>query len=223
MSLDPRLRAAVDASLAWYVDLFAAHRVRAILDGGLFKALDTPPPLHSAALTLAPGVRVGRPAHGGVADNFADQDLAEIGQRVLFEATWLHRPARRSARRSTQPPGWSRVTTDDGLAAWNAAGDTAGVVLPSLLADPTFAVLEHRDADGITTGCIATLGTGAVYLSNVHAAPGHATDWQQVVDAVAATFPDRPLLGYEHGDDLAEARAVGFDEVGAKRVWVPAD
>ena len=86
----------------------------------------------------------------------------------------MHRRAR--ACDAGHPAG-RRVTTDDGLAAWNAAGDTTGVVLPGLLADPTFAVLERRDADGITMGCIATLGTGAVYLSNVHAAPGHEADW----------------------------------------------
>jgi hypothetical protein len=96
------------------------------------------------------------------------------------------------------------------------------VVLPGLLADPTFAVLGRRDADVTTMGCIATLGTGTVYLSNLHAAPGHAADWAEALDAVGATFPDRPLLGYEHGADLAEARAAGFDEIGPKRVWVPA-
>ena len=52
-------------------------------------------------------------------------------------------------------------------------------LLPGLLADPTFAVLERRDADVITMGCIATLGTGTVYLSNLHAAPGHEADWAE--------------------------------------------
>ena len=69
MSLDPRLRAAVDASLAWYVDLFAAHGVRGAVADGVFRAVDPPPPLHSAVLTLDSasellgGFRLGRGHH----------------------------------------------------------------------------------------------------------------------------------------------------------------
>jgi hypothetical protein len=221
--VDARLRAAVDGALAWYVDLYAAHGVPAELSDGVFAALAPAPPLHSSVITVEPDVpgdllrrRVAAAPDSGVADNFHDQDLGDAGLSLLFSATWLHRPA----TASTLPPGWSRVTSAGGLAAWNAAGDTDGVVLPGLVGRATFAVLEHRDADGITAGCIASLGTGAVYLSNVHAAPGHDCDWEQVVDAASATYPGRPLVGYEHGDDLAAARAVGFDEVGAKRVWV---
>lgn len=221
--VDPRLRAAVDASLSSYVDQFAMHDVPAVLSDGVFRALAHPPPFHSTALTVEPGLTgdllrrlILEGPLPGVADNFCDQDLSDVGLTVLFSATWLHRPA----AVATMPPGWGRVSSRAALTVWNAAGDTTGVLLPAVLYRATYAVLEQRDADGVVAGCVARLGSGHVYLSNVHAAPGHRCDWDQVVDAVTATFPDRPILGYEHGGDLACARDVGFEAIGDKRVWV---
>ena len=59
-----------------------------------------------------------------------------------------------------------------------------------------------------------------VGLSNVFApAVEAAAVWADVVDYVGALFPGRPLVGYERGDDLALAEAVGFRAVGPLRVW----
>jgi hypothetical protein len=67
------------------------------------------------------------------------------------------------------PAGWSRVTAPEPLARWNAAGDTSGVIVPALLEPPTFAVLE-ADLARSPLGCVATSGSGAVYLSNLRLA-----------------------------------------------------
>ena len=64
----------------------------------------------------------------------------------------------------------------------------------------------------------APLGSGVVDLSNVH---GEALDWSELVATVARAFPDRPLVGYERGDDLSAALDSGFAAVGPLRVWVP--
>ena len=93
--MDPRLRAAVDASHRWYDDVFALHGLRARRVGGLWTALDPPPPWHSCVKTVDPGVPVGdvlaameRHEHGSVADSFGDLDLASSGFTLLFTATW---------------------------------------------------------------------------------------------------------------------------------------
>jgi hypothetical protein len=43
--------------------------------------------------------------------------------------------------------------------------------------------------------------------------------WRDVVAITARTFPARPIVGYERGDDLAHANDSGFRPLGALRVW----
>src|SRR4051812_40772559 len=87
--MDPRLRAAVDASVRWYDDVFALHRIPVRVEDGLWVALRSPPPWHSAVKTLQPGIETGRAAravagfeHCSVADSFADLDLEPHGFTV---------------------------------------------------------------------------------------------------------------------------------------------
>lgn len=98
--VDPRLRAAVDATIGWYEEIFALHGIPTRLEGGIWSADGPPPPFHSAAIAVVPGVaasamldRLSSHSTGGFADPFADVDGASIGMRILFEATWIHRPA----------------------------------------------------------------------------------------------------------------------------------
>src|SRR3954470_7740324 len=98
--MDPRLRAAVDANVGWYGDLCCLHGVAATLHDGLWASHTAPPPLHSDVVVVEPTAtaalvleRVEGREHCGVKDSFASLDLTGAGLRVLFEATWLHRPA----------------------------------------------------------------------------------------------------------------------------------
>jgi hypothetical protein len=43
--------------------------------------------------------------------------------------------------------------------------------------------------------------------------------WPSVLHAVAARRPDLPIVGYEHGTDLAFARQAGCQALGPLRVW----
>ena len=217
--MDPRLRCAVDASLGWYDDLCALHGVGSALADGVWSALAPPPPLHSAAFTVEPGVsaehvleRVADGPRGAVKDSFATVDLGAAGWDLLFAASWVHRPPA-----PARAGGWSAVTDEQGLAAWTAGHGTADVLLPGLLRSAHFRVLGRLDGDGVTAGAVARLGSGVVELSDVHG----EVDWDELAAAVAAVFPDRPLVGYERDDDLAAAVAGGFSPVGDLRVWLP--
>jgi hypothetical protein len=221
--MDPRLRAAVDASVGWYEDLCALHGVGSTLADGLWSALDPPPPLHSDAIVVEPGVSADRVVaclrgreHCGVKDSFATMDLSSAGMRLLFEATWIHR----EARSNRAPARWVTVTGADQLAEWTGHHDTAGVLLPPLLRRAHFRILARYADRRLVAGAVARLGSGAVDVSNVYAVSGHAVDWSELAAVVAAYFPGRPLVGYERGDALAAALDGGFQPVGDLRVWV---
>jgi hypothetical protein len=224
--MDPRLRSAVDASVGWYDDLCALHGVGSILVDGIWSALDKPPPLHSDAVVVEPEVTADRVlarldgrAHGGVKDSFATMDLSSEGMELLFSATWLHHEAGSDRRRSA-PPGWVTVTGVDELAMWTGQHDTSEVLLPPLLRRAHFRILAKYVDDRIVAGAVARLGSGTVDVSNVYVVPGHDLDWAELTQVVGASFPGRPLVGYERGDALSAALDGGFVPVGELRVWV---
>ena len=224
--IDPRLRMAIDASVGWYEDLFALHGVPSTLENGLWSALGAPPPLHSDAVVVEPWVTAeevatrlaGRP-HAGFKDSFASVDASGAGMSVLFSASWMHREPEASDDGS-RPGAWSVVRTRDELAEWTGGHDTGAVLLPGLLERAHFVILARRQGGAMVAGAVARLGSGAVDVSNVHAAPGHSVDWAELAAVVNARFPGRPLVGYESGDDLRAAVAGGFTPVGDLRVWV---
>lgn len=223
--MDARLRVAVDASVGWYEDLCALHGTASVLRDGLWSAVGPPPPLHSGVVVVEPGVTAAqvlerrRTTDGGVKDSFASVDLGEHGFELLFSASWISRPPHPPV--GSRPGGWTAVRTPERLAAWTAGHDTADVLLPGLLRSGHLVVLE-RQVDGVpVAGAVARLGSGAVDVSNVHAAPGHDVDWSELAAVVGHLFPERPVVGYESGADLDAALAGGFAVTGELRVWVP--
>jgi hypothetical protein len=223
--IDPRLRRAIDASIGWYEDITALHGIHTRLEDGVWSSVGPPPPLHSAVVAVEPWVSVeqieaaleGRDGWG-YKDSFATLAPARPAE-LLFAATWMHLdPAPASDRRRRSP--WHRVRDPQDLARWNAGHDTAEVLLPGLLERGHFAVLARIDGGEIEAGAVARLGSGAVDLSNVHAADGATVDWAELSDVVGRVFPGRPIVGYERGDDLEAALAGGFEPIGDLRVWV---
>jgi hypothetical protein len=224
--VDARLRAAVDASLGWYDDVFALHRIPTRTEQGLWSALGPPPPWHSAAKTLEPGIDSGRVVRAvaglplsSVADSFGDLGLAEHGFDLLFDAAWLHRPPT-DAPAGSLPEGWSLVRTATALAEWSAAHDYTGVLLPGVLGNSRLHVLaRHRDGT-LTGGAVTHRGPAAVDLSNVWGVDGDAGLYDEVLAAVSALHPGRAVTGYATGEELAAMLARGFDALGPQRVWL---
>jgi hypothetical protein len=222
--MDPRLRRAVDASIGWYDDLCALHGVGSSLEHGVWTSSTSPPPLHSDAVVVEPGVtaqdlldRLADRPECGVKDSFATLDLSGGGMRVLFDASWIHLEAPPGGRPS---PAWSAVTTAAELATWTALHDTTGVLLPGLLSQAHFTVLAKYDEDRIVAGAVARLASGVVDVSNTYAVPGRQLDWSELTTVVSARFPDRSLVGYTRGEELDAATAAGFEVVGDLRVWM---
>ncbi|WP_308312518.1 hypothetical protein [Streptomyces sp. ISL-11] len=160
-----------------------------------------------------------------IKDSFATLDLASNGFIELFHAQWIHRPAGLPA------PGTSalraeRVSTaarlHDWQVAWHGGDGTPDVFRPALLDDPSVRVLALYDGEVLSGGVVLNRSAGVVGLSNLFAVDGIDVDavWSSAITAAADHFPGLPLVGYEHGDDLAHALAGGFAAIGPLRVWL---
>ncbi|MCX5226063.1 hypothetical protein [Streptomyces sp. NBC_00233] len=160
-----------------------------------------------------------------VKDSFAQLDLTTEGFRLLFEATWIQRPAGLTATATAGE--WRAVRTPDELAAWALAWsdgdeDEAALFRPELLADPATTVVAGHDPDGRVLGGAVLSESGTVTgVSNLFAAgdTDPAQVWSGCLGLIAS---DRPVVGYESGDDLTAALAAGFQETGPLRVWLDA-
>jgi hypothetical protein len=227
LDMDSRLRAAVDASLRWYADVFALHGLRTVDTASLWIALDPPPPYHSAVKTRVPGVPAAsvlaameRHPHGTVADSFGDLDLTGHGFTELFTATWLHRsPSRPSARLSLTP--WSRVTGENDLLDWNAGHDTAQVLVPRILGDDRFRILARHQGGRLTGGMVLHDAGPTAGLSNAWSETGtEPVNGDEAVALAEREFPGRSVSDFASGPEAAALVRAGFIELGLQRVWI---
>jgi hypothetical protein len=185
-------------------------------DADAWVCLRRSPPFYPDAVTLAPTAgtawlaRIDSTPGCSVKDSFARLDLSGDGFRVLFEATWIHRPPSAGATtwRAVRRPGELRA-----FAAAHGAGDT---FRPALLTDPTTVVVY-----GDSGGAIGNRSGDVVGFSNFFTTgPDVDRAWAEAVAAVSGAFPGLPLVGYEHGDSLAAALRAGFSPIGPLRVWL---
>jgi hypothetical protein len=229
--VDPRLRTAVDTSLAWYDDVFALHAVPTRTAPGLWWATADPPPWHSRVKTTEPGVSLdrvlaARTGPGAVADSFGDLDLRPHGFTLLVDATWVHHPA--VAGHTGLPGGWSVVRDPGLLAEWSRAHDYAGVLLPAVLDRPAFSVLARHSGETLTAGAVLhrpsrQSGTPRVGLSNTWTADGSPVDHDALLAVVGALHPGAEVSDYTDGADLDAMLRAGYTALGPQRVWLPAD
>jgi hypothetical protein len=228
--VDPRLRAAVDASLAWYDDVCALHGVATATEAGLWRALGDPPPWHSGLKTTRPGVDVRRvlAAHRGgpVADSFGDLDLQPHGFTVLIDGQWVHHPGLDGSTTGL-PSGWSVVRDPDLLGEWSRAHDYVGVLLHDVLDEPAFTVLAQHSAGRLTGGAVlhrpAVGPDDLVGLSNAWTARRGAVDHAELLAVIGALEPGRAVTDYAYGAELDAMTAAGYARLGPQRVWRPVD
>ena len=225
-------RAAAARENAEWCDVVArSHGCATRFDADAWTSATRTPPGYPDAVTLLPALDVGAllaridtSAGCSIKDSFASLDLRAQGFRVLFEAEWIVHAGPSPTAEAAEPP-WEQVQDEAGLVAWERAwrGDDGptGLFTAELLDDETIVIAGARRGDGFDAGAILHRSAAVVGVSNVF---GDATSaWAGCLLVAASHFPGMPLVGYEHGDDLAEARRHGFEPAGPLRVWIRDD
>jgi hypothetical protein len=191
------------------------------------------PPLYPDAVTLEPGIatadllaRIDNRPGCSVKDSFADLDLRADGFEVLFSAEWIHRPAQTSTAAASAR--WAPIADDRALAAWASAwagaDDPADLFRPALLRHPDIVLLGAMIDGDIVAGALLNRSAEVVGLSNVFVTTAAPDDvWPGCLDAITATFPGVPIVGYEPGESLETALHYGFASLGPLRVWIIRD
>jgi hypothetical protein len=164
-----------------------------------------------------------------VKDSFHSLHLNSLGFEPLFDAEWIAMSGARPGVKDNKSEYRPTIVTDEaGLIAWEkswadeevkaAARPEPRVFMPRLIADTNVVFVSFQGEGGIAGGGILNRGAEVVGLSNLF---GSKIDlvWRSVTATAGEVFPGLPLVGYEHGNELAAAKLAGFETVGPLRVW----
>ena len=92
--MDHRVALCADAAAAWHASWLTALGLRSQRDAGLWQALDRPPLIYFAGITLRGDVAAEKiaPAPGSICDAWQTLDLRAYGRRVWRNEPWFYRP-----------------------------------------------------------------------------------------------------------------------------------
>jgi len=211
------ITAAARNNAEWCDALCRTHGIAGQFGMDFWSSSRRTPPYYPDAVTLSATATpdeilaaVDSGAGSSVKDSFARLDLTEHGFRVLFDAEWITLPITQG------DPQWTLVRDAVELAEWESAwGGDGSLFRPELLADKRIAILGERRGDHIVAGCIANESGPVVGLSNLFGDDA----WAGAVATIGHYFPDKPIVGYEHGESLEAALQQGFQSIGPLRIW----
>lgn len=176
---------------------------------------------------LAAMVRAAPGRSLSVKDSFGCLDLGPLGFAPLFDAEWL--VATESGIPVPDGAGkvrWVSIGCNADLTRWEQAwrpgmgDDKPSTFRPKLLVKPDIRFVYGLVGDRPVGGGILNATDDVTGLSNVFTS-GIATEavLQGLASIAWVWRPERPLVGYESGADLAAARRVGFEAVGRLCIW----
>jgi hypothetical protein len=213
-----RVAEAVHNNAAWCDAVCRAHGVPTSWRPDWWAAHRRSPRFSPDGITLRPGATfetvagsLAAGAGSSVKDSWADLDLEPYGFTPLFDACWIALDPPVAAG----PSRWTVVGSAEELADWTVAHGAVGTFPPALLDDPAIRFLAVREAGRMVAGAIVNDSGPVAGVSNLFG----EDPWPGLVDAAAACFPQRPLVGYEQDAELAEPISLGFQIIGRLRVW----
>jgi hypothetical protein len=228
--MDVWRRIGAENNARWCDLVVRSHGGRGVFSHDAWTSPTRTPPLFPDAVSLVPSLslddllsRIDISPGCTIKDSFASLDLATHGFRVLFDAQWI-RAAPTQGRAWDLPRDWTQVTEPDELDTWEQArrgnDGPARLFKPTLLSDG-IAVLGRKRGGRFIAGGIVNRCERAAGVSNVLTAVGDPLQtWSALAENAWALFPGLPLVGYEGGEDLTDARISGFATVGGLRVWI---
>ena len=233
VGMDDRLMNAVLDNATWCHLVCSTLGIEGRFEADAWVSPRRTPPGYPDAVTLIPDAsggdvlsRIDGSDGCSVKDSFADLDLESQGFRILFDARWICREAG-----PAPAPGvrWTRVTQPVELRAWALQHGGGPTFSDRLLAPASVVILAAHDAGELIGGAIASVADAAVGILNVFVTDSRIADagdaafmaaFAGATGAIAERFPDRPIVGYLAGAELAAARAAGYEEIGPLRVWL---
>jgi hypothetical protein len=231
MGAEALLHAAVANNARWCDAVCGSHGYPGEFTERVWSSLGHALPFYPNAITLSPDVTAVEATAGqdpsrpySIKDSFARLDLAPEGLTPLFDADWIALLTAPDEPSAGDDLTWETATDPGELAQWEAAwtggGAVTGLFRPALLDDPDCAVLAcHRDG-GLVGGAISYTTDGVTGISNVFKSGiADGSLWASAVRTIFQLRPRQPIVGYEHGEDLASARHAGFRVLGPLRVW----
>jgi hypothetical protein len=231
------LQQAIENNARWCETICAAHGIPGEFHEDLWLNRQRVPRFYPNLVTLTPARGVARqyaaiqdliasadPGSVSVKDSFNTLDLLPLGLRSLFEATWLWRSP--NLPMPAAPIGdrhYTRVQKAADLAAWEhmwGGQPATRLFVPTLLDDPHVAFIAAYQQQQLVGGAIANRTGAVVGVSNIVVPQEDpAFWWAGLLAAIIDLFPGMALVGYEQGNDLAIAQALGFTAIGTLRVW----
>lgn len=217
-----RVTLAAANNVDWYAMMWEVHGLRYKRDANGFRAIDPPPAYHGWAVAM-PGAEIAdliapaldKPGFA-VKDASGQHDLTGLGLAKLFDASWIWHDGNAAATATD----WQRITSADALVKWEAAWSTTSPTTkpqfpPTILQRDDVRVFGRKAGDGFDAGFIANRSTGCVGLSNLF-----GSDAFPAATTLCAGFGNgKPLVGYERGEALTQARAAGWTTTGDLTVW----
>ncbi len=201
-----------------------------------FVGKDTPPPYYSNLTVLSENhlseiLLLLRSIAGtfegkvGFKDSFREFDVGDNGFEVLFEASWIWKPA------AANPPAtnWVRIESPLDLEQWEDAWKRSGsptqirMFSETMMQRPDIVFFGKRVASSFVAGCIANTSSDCVGISNVFSLPGAPDTFHEATAAVSSISHGLPIVGYASGRALDSARRVGFEATGGLRILVARD
>jgi len=231
------LHRAVRNNALWCDAVCAAHGQRGEFARTLWLHRQGTPPFYPDAITLTGAESAAeqeeaiavlirsRPGGWGIKDSYCALDLAPQGFTVLFEAEWIGLDADDDLDDDGSGLTWARVEAAGKLAAWEkawAGGEPQAtpIFAEPLLQRPEIAFLAAYSGKALQGGAILNHQAEVIGHSNVFAIGGKEQPIRTgLVREARRLFPGEPIVGYESGDDLENALALGFTALGRLRIW----
>jgi ribosomal protein S18 acetylase RimI-like enzyme len=225
----------VEAVAGWHESWLGALGIRSERADAAWRALEAPPRIYFAAITLKPGAGASEVASapGSICDSWQSLELEPHGFYVWRSDPWFHRPA--SPVHGTEPPELEliRVTTAAevaeleevsvlGFGGEDARVEPGSLHPPTILDDPRMVLFLGR-VDGRPIG--ASMGYRADGVVGVFGVTTIASARRRGYGTAltrAAMLPETGLptvlASSEEGERLY--RRLGFRRVGELSIWI---